>query len=670
MWLSWPEMVGRASFRIFVFMNLIRRTFSCLKPYWRHVAASSLSAALYAVLSGLLVWLAGPLLMTLFAVSNQNLTGNPSGMPLPQATVMQQETSGSRLIPGQNLQKDFDFLVRIKNQFKDRLNNLVLGADRKATLLNFCLLIMIVAVLANLFLYFQGYFMAFVQQSIVRDFRNRLFEKYQELSLSFFHRQRTGQLISRVTNDVVVLNETVDLGFNRLVTDSLTVLLLAAFLILLSWKLTLLATLVLPLVFGFIYWMGKKLRKYSERSQEKMADVNSVLEETVSNIRIVKAYAMEKFEIRKFIRATGDYFRSLVRMTRIRHLASPISEVMIVVAGICILLFAGTRIIEGKGEMDAGDFMTFIIAMFSLIKPIKTLLTIHIKVQEGMAAAERIFGIIDTPVQVQESPKAISKDNFDSIIKYDHVSFSYNSGEPVIEDVSFEVKKGEVVALVGPSGAGKSTLFDLLPRFYDPQKGHISIDGVDIREVRLESLRRLLGIVTQETFLFNDTILRNIAYGLEGVSLDRVIEAARAANADGFIQGFEKKYDTPVGNRGVMLSGGQRQRIAIARALLKNPPILIFDEATSALDTESELQVQEAINNLMKDRTALVIAHRLSTIITAHRILVIEKGRIIESGRHQELLDLGGLYHKLYLMQFRNDTEENGIKAEIPAKTN
>jgi ATP-binding cassette, subfamily B, bacterial MsbA len=648
-------------------MNLLVRTFSCLKPYWRHITVSSLSAAIYALLSGLMIWLAGPLLMTLFSVADISLPGASSNLPQMQ---MEKAPSPTAVIESGKTEsdlsrKDFDFLVRWKNQFKDKVNGLVAGGNRKETLIHFCWLIFFIAVAANLFLYLQGFYMAYVQQAVVRDFRNRLFEKYQQLSLSFFHRQRTGQLISRVTNDVVVLNETVDLGFNRLVTDLLTVFILIIFLLLLSWKLTLMAALVLPLVFGFIYWMGKKLRRYSARTQEKMADVNSVLEEAVSNVRIVKAYAMEKFEVKKFLKATYDYFRSLVKMTRVRHLANPVSEIMIITAGIFILLFAGTRIIEGQGEMDAGDFMTFIIAMFSLIKPVKTLLTIHIKVQEGMAAAHRIYEIIDAPIKVQESSKAITKERFESLIKYENVSFAYNPGEPVIDNVSFEVQRGEVVALVGPSGAGKSTLFDLLPRFYDPEAGRITIDSIDIREMQMDSLRGLLGIVTQETFLFNDTILRNIAYGLENVPMDKVIAAAKAANADSFIQGFENKYETAVGNRGVMLSGGQRQRIAIARALLKNPQILIFDEATSSLDTESELLVQEAINNLMKDRTTLVIAHRLSTIINADKILVLEKGRIVESGRHQELLAKDGLYHKLYLMQFKNGAGDGHISPAI-----
>ncbi len=317
-------------------------------------------------------------------------------------------------------------------------------------------------------------------------------------------------------------------------------------------------------------------------------------------------------------------------------------------------MFAGSRIIEGRGEMDAGDFMTFIIAMFSLIKPVKNLLSIQIKLQEGMAASERIFSIIDTPVTVQEISSPVIKRNFESKIIYENVTFAYNKRINVVRNVSFEVEKGEVVALVGPSGAGKSTLFDLLPRFYDPQEGTITIDGINIKEISLDSLRNLLGIVTQETYLFNDTIRRNIAYGVDEIPDEKIVSAARAANADEFIQGFEKKYDTVVGTRGVMLSGGQRQRIAIARALLKNPQILIFDEATSALDTESELLVQGAINNLMKDRTTLVIAHRLSTIINADKILVLDKGKIVEWGTHSGLMERNGLYQRLYSMQFQD----------------
>ncbi len=619
-------------------MNLYRRTFSVLVPYWRQLTVASLSAALNALLSGLLIWMVGPLLNTLFKVGG--IGGVPSVTP---------ETSTA---PLGDMAKGFD---SIKEVMKGWVDSLVQAESPSRMLFNFCVLIMVVVVLKNLFLYLQGFYMAYVQQAVVRKFRNSLFEKYLRLSLDYFQARRTGHIMSRVTNDVVVLNESIDLGFNRLVTDSLFTLMLISFLVILSWKLTLLAMVVLPVIFGFIWFIGRKLRKYSERSQERMADVTSVLEESVNNARIVKAFSMEKFEQEKFFAATQNYFKALLRMTRIRHLASPINDTLATTAGVIILLYAGSRIVAGSGELSAADFMTYILAMFSLIKPVKDLSQIHIKLQEGMAAAERVFEVIDTGEKITEPAHPKQIDTFQDAIRYEKVSFSYNPGEPVLREVSFDVKRGEIVAVVGPSGAGKSTLFDLLPRFYDPQQGEITIDGVDIRELSLSSLRGLLGIVTQETFLFNDTIINNIAYGMQGVAKESVIEAAKAANAHDFIMQFEHGYDTQVGNRGVMLSGGQRQRLAIARALLKNPQILIFDEATSSLDTESEMLVQQAIDHLMANRTTLVIAHRLSTIKNASRILALENGEIVEAGTHSQLLANGKLYARLYEMQFRGD---------------
>ncbi|MFH1372623.1 MAG: ABC transporter ATP-binding protein [bacterium] len=629
-------------------MNLYRRTFSVLTPYWKQLITASLSAALHALLSGLLVWMVGPLMMTLF-----------QGVELPLISGETNQVQSARPDAGDptdNGSGAVDELAStvgsFKQSMKDFIDSLVTVESRQETLINFCWLILIVVIAKNLLLYLQGFFMAFVQQSVVRRFRDRLFEKYQHLSLDYFHRRRTGEVISRITNDVVVLNESIDIGFNRLVTDSIMVVVFAAFLFILSWKLTLLSMLIMPVVFVFIWFTGKKLRGYSERAQNRMADVNSVLEEAVNNVRIVKAFSMEKFEIRKFFHATKEYFRSLLRMTRIRHLASPINDILATIAGVVILLYAGSRIIAGTGELDAGDFMTFVLAMFSMIKPVKSLSQVHIKLQEGMAAAERIFRVLDTREKIADPPTAEHIDGLTRGLRYDHVFFSYNDSDTVLNDVSFEVQRGEVVALVGPSGGGKSTLLDLLPRFYDPQQGAILIDGIDIRRLSLKSLRSLMGIVTQETFLFNDTIRNNIAYGLNGLVDDTLIEAAAMANAHKFILEQPSGYETVVGNRGVMLSGGQRQRLAIARALLKNPPILIFDEATSALDTESEKLVQEAIDRLMADRTTLVVAHRLSTIQNANRILVIDQGRIIQSGRHDQLMQQGGLYRRLYQMQF------------------
>ena len=625
-------------------MNLYIRTFRILKSYWKQLAVASFSAALHAIFAGMMVWIAGPLMMTLFQMESLSVTEtrteNVQKVSPPENSV----TIDDRLA---------SFADSVRETMKGWVNNFVKSDDRQTMLINFSWLILIVVLAKNIFLFVQGYFMAFVQQSVIRKFRNELFAKYQRLSLDYFHRRRTGQIISRVTNDVVVLNESIDIGFNRLVTDLLMAGVLFSFLIILSWKLTLLAMVVLPIVFGFIWFVGKKLRKYSERSQEKMADVNSVLEESVTNMRVVKAFAMEKFELKKFFAATTDYFRSLLRMTRIRHLASPINDMLATAAGVMILLYAGRQIISGSGEIDAGDFMTFIFAMFSMIRPVKSLSQIHVKLQEGLAAAERIFEVIDADERIVDNSDSIPMTASNHKISYDRVSFSYNETEQVLDKVSFSVNSGEVVAIVGPSGAGKSTLLDLLPRFYQPQSGIISIDGIDIRQIKLASLRNLMGIVTQETLLFNDTIASNIAYGLEDIGRQEIIEAAKMANAHKFIEEFESGYESQVGNRGVMLSGGQRQRIAIARALLKNPQILIFDEATSALDTESEMLVQQAIDRLMSGRTVLVIAHRLSTIKHADRIIVIEDGKIVESGNHNDLLSNDGLYNRLYSMQFQ-----------------
>ncbi|MEA1980876.1 MAG: ABC transporter ATP-binding protein, partial [candidate division Zixibacteria bacterium] len=473
-------------------MNLYKRTITAIIPFWKQLVTASLSAAVHAILSGMLVWMVGPLLMTLFQVN---------GVESKIDSVVEQPLDPSAT---SEIVKDLSGSVdSFKEDMKNWINELVLADTRQNTLVKFCWLIMIVVVGKNLFLYLQGFFMAFVQQSIIRSFRDKLFSKYQRLSLDYFHSRRTGQIISRVTNDVVVLNESIDIGFNRLVTDSIMVILFAAFLIVISWKLTLLAMVIMPLVFIFIWFIGKKLRKYSERSQERMADVNAVLEESVNNIRIVKAFSMENFEIKKFSEATFNFFRALLRMTRIRHLASPINDTLTSIAGVIILIYAGSQIIDGTGELDAGDFMTYVVAMFSLIKPVKSLSQIHIKLQEGMAAAERIFNVLDTPEKVSDptTPKILS--NLDDSINYSNISFSYNGTDKVLDDISFTVKKGEVVAFVGPSGGGKSTLLDLLPRFYDPLEGSISIDNYNIKEVSLNSLRSLMGIVTQETYLFN-----------------------------------------------------------------------------------------------------------------------------------------------------------------------
>lgn len=636
---------------------IYKKTFRLIKPYWFRLLVASLSAMIYSVMAGALIWMIGPLLGTLFA--NESEFAQMLGSSGQQ---VQTETIDIEGMEKSFLESILETPEEIKLWIKSKVNSVIVRESKTTTLVRICWATILIAFLKNFFNYFQGFFMAFVQQSFIRDIRNRLFVHYQRLSMAFFHKTRTGQLISRVTNDVVVLNDTIDIGFNHLVADFLTLLILTSFLIIISWKLTLLAGLVLPIMFLFIYKVGKKLKKYSFRSQERMADVNTVLEETVSNIRIVKAFANEKFEIAKFFKATERFFRALLKMTRVRLVASPINEMMATVAGIFILWYSGTQILSAESNLPAEDFILFILAMFSLIKPVKSLSNIHIRIQEGMAAAGRIFEVLETPIRVAEPEHPRTLNHLENKISFKNISFAYDTGEQVIDDVSFEVNRGEILALVGPSGGGKSTLFDLLPRFYDPQQGVIQINGIDIKTFSTRDLRFIMGIVTQETYLFNDSVFNNIAYGMDDTDREKVFRAAEMANAHGFIEQLPEGYETVVGNRGIMLSGGQRQRLAIARALLKDPQILIFDEATSALDTESELQVQEAINRLMKGRTTLVIAHRLSTITSADKILVMDKGKIVQQGKHQSLLDQGGLYARLYEMQFKNDNGETNKK--------
>jgi subfamily B ATP-binding cassette protein MsbA len=532
--------------------------------------------------------------------------------------------------------------------------------------------------------------MAHVEQGVIMDLRNDLYRHLNELSLSYFNRTRTGQLISRITNDVNLVNGGVSAGFVTLVKNPLLILAYLALALYLSWQLTLAALIVLPLSFLIIGAIGLRLRRASSLSQEKMAEVTSVLQETISGVRVVKAFAMESFEMRKFRRVAKDYFKALLRITRVSKLAGPLTEFLGAVVGVAILWFGGQQVLTGEG-LSPGEFLLFLLAIFSLMQPVKELSSVNSRLQEAVAAGDRIFEIIDLAPEVASLPGAKKIERFDHGIRFEEVSFVYDTDLPlggltgwlvngrarqqvnaprdktgdgltnqpanrptaVLRDISFEVKKGEIIAIVGPSGAGKSTLVDLLPRFYDPQRGRILLDGLDLREIEVKSLRSLMGIVTQETILFHDTVRNNIAYGLKDVSEEKLILAAQAANAHRFITELPQGYDTVIGERGIKLSGGQRQRLAIARALLKNPPILILDEATSALDSESEMLVQQAIERLMENRTSFVIAHRLSTILHAHQIIVLDKGRIVQRGTHEELLAQKGIYQKLYKMQFR-----------------
>jgi subfamily B ATP-binding cassette protein MsbA len=493
-----------------------------------------------------------------------------------------------------------------------------------------------------------------VEQRVIRDIRNELFTKLSELSLSFFHGRRTGQLISRVTNDVMLVRRALVATLANVFRETLLVAVFLALAVIVSWRLALITFVVLPPIVLVITRVGRRLRKRSARMQEKMADIASTLEETISGVRVVKAFGMEGYERRRFFRQTAEYFRRVIRLERLAALAGPLTEYLGVTGAVVVLWYGGREVLV-EGTVTPDLFLMFLAAALSMLTPLRKLSRANNELQVGLAAAGRIFAILDTRPEITSRPGAAAVESFDDRIVYEGVGFRYSSGGEVLSSIDLEIAKGDVVAIVGPSGAGKSTLLDLLPRFYDPVGGRITIDGRDIRDVDLASLRRLMGIVTQETILFNDTVRNNIAYGMEGARDEEIVAAAKAANADRFIASMPQGYDTEIGERGVKLSGGERQRMAIARAILKNPPILIFDEATSSLDTESERLVQEAIERLLEGRTVLVIAHRLSTVRNADRIVVLDGGSITETGTHAELMELGGLYRHLHDMQFRDE---------------
>ena len=562
-----------------------------------------------------------------------------------------------------NILSDFDKLVNEQTQFassslltlneklKYWTNGLILRETAKETLQVLCISILIIFLLKNVFLYLKNITLTIVQFRLITELRNKLYIHFHKLSLSFFNQHKSGELTSIVVNDVANMRQALTIGFQRIFVEPINIIAFTALLFIISWKLALIAITIIPLAGFVIVNISRSIRRKSRRTAVKIAGITNIITETLTSMRIVKAFAMEDYEVDRFSNETRNYYNLIFRRARLRSLAPPITETMGVIIGVALLWVGGTEVLNAQG-LTSEDFIRFILIMFSGLQPIRSLSNVFAEIQVGAASAERVFVILDNPPTIVDEFDAVIIDTFEDKIQINDVSFKYESDDTVLKNISFEIEKGSSVALVGSSGAGKSTLADLIPRFYDVNQGAIEIDGQDIRHVTLNSLRRLMGIVTQETILFNDTIKANIAYGQKDVDDKQVIAAATAANALEFIEELPEGLDTVIGEKGVKLSGGQRQRLAIARAIMKNPPILILDEATSALDTESERLVQEALGTLMTDRTVLVIAHRLSTVTNADKIIVLEKGQIKEMGTHDELIQKNGLYSNLYNVQF------------------
>jgi subfamily B ATP-binding cassette protein MsbA len=602
------------------FVVIYWRLLGTLRPYLSQLVAALMCMIALAATTGIYAYMVGPLLKFLIT------RGEHGGFEILS------------MVPGLNV---------------DQL-------DRESVLAFLPLVILGVALIKGISYFGQFYLMGMVGQRVVADLRDRMFARLTSLSPAYFQRTPTGQILSRFTNDVYAIEQAVTYTIATYLRDGLQVLVLMVLAFILDWQLALITFVVMPLAVFPIVHFGKRLKQVSLESQSSLGNIADRLHETIRGMRIIQVFNAEQFERERFHLENRGYFRIMHRSFMVRALQSPVMEFLGAFGLAATIWYAGSRMTSGS--LDPGHFVSFFAAVLMLYNPTKSLGRIGDLAAAGVAAAERVFTILDEPDEIKDRSDARALQKFEREIVFENVRFSYGSVE-VLKGVSFSARRGEVLAIVGASGAGKSTLVNLIPRFFDVTDGRIAIDGIDIRDLQLRSLRGMLGMVTQEVLLFNDSVAGNLAYGLRHVDGARLREVAQRAHALEFIEALPQGFETRIGEGGIKLSGGQRQRIAIARALMRNAPILILDEATSSLDSESEREVQDALEVLMRDRTTVVIAHRLSTIRRADRILVLDSGRIVESGNHEELLNRGGIYRRLYDLQFEESREpaEDGL---------
>ena len=534
---------------------------------------------------------------------------------------------------------------------KDMIDKVLM--DRDMYMLNLIAVgILVVMFLRGVFYYGQSYLVSYVGEKVIIDVRGILFRKFQRMPLSYYDKQQTGTVMSYITNDVSAMQSAIVNNLIEMVTEASILVGSLVMMVYLDWRLSLLTLMTIPLVGYAMRIFGRKLKSSGRVIQERMADITSMLQESIAAIRVVKSFVREAYEIKRFDRQNVLNFQAAMKNVKLMSLLTPTVEFLAAVAVTFIVWFGGYEVVNGT--ITAGELVAFLTYAVNLANPVKRLSRVYGSIQKAMAAAERVFSVMDLDEQIKDKPGAKLLPKIEGKVVFDNVTFSYSDSQAALSNVSMTAEPGQMIALVGPSGSGKSTIANLIPRFYDIDSGSISIDGYDVREVTTDSLREQIGLVPQETMLFSTSVMENIRYGRLDATDEEIIEAAKAANADEFIRELPEGYDTKIGERGLNLSGGQRQRLAIARAILKNPRVLILDEATSALDTESEKIVQDALDKLMVGRTSFVIAHRLSTIFNADQIYVVENGHVIEHGTHEELLANNGLYSNLYNIQFRS----------------
>ncbi len=595
--------------------------------YWPFLLCSSIAAIFFVFMNSLSIWLTASLI-------NNILTDFDSIIS------EQKKWEGS-------------ISLNLNDSIKYFSNKLILKDTQVGSLKQLCMFIFGAFLFKNLFMYIKNILVSYVQFSLSVRIRNNLYQHIQTLSMSFFNKKKSGELTSIVMNDVAVMQGAFTNTFQKLMVEPVNILVFCFLLFVIDWKLASIAILTLPFATFLYIYVGKSIRRKSRRIQEKIAQIMHHLSETLFSFRVIKSFSTQIQVIGRFKSESSRYFRLLMRRAKLDNLSTPINEMIGISIGVLLLWYGGLQVIQADG-ITSEDFLRFILLLFSMLAPIKNLGAVNIAIQNSLAAAERVFKIMDLESEIHDKPNAKDIIDFSNQIKFEKVSFKYdNETQTVLNKISFTIQKGNITALVGSSGAGKSTLADLIPRFYDTTSGTITIDGVDIRDYKISHLRRMMGIVSQEVILFNDTIRNNVSYANPSLSVKEIESALRAANALGFINELPNGLDTVIGERGVKLSGGQKQRLSIARAIIKNPPILILDEATSSLDTESETLVQQAIEQLMKDRTVLVIAHRLSTVKNADEIILLKNGKIIEKGSHSMLIEQKGKYAELYDVQFQ-----------------